>query len=531
MIKLLTVPQMQALEKEASENGISYAEMMERAGKGIAQWIYDGYENGLVLGLVGTGNNGGDTLIALETLAAKGWPCKAYLPKARATEDPLLARATLAGVEIVTHHNAQDLETLDAWLGEAAVLLDGILGTGAQLPLKKEIVLVLNRIQTHDTHFDVIAIDCPSGVDCSTGATAPETLPAAVTLCIEAIKTGLLALPAFQYVGQMHIVPLNLPTELKSWPSPTRFVISDQMAHDLLPIRPDDAHKGTFGTALIAAGSINYTGAAYLAAKAAARIGTGLIQLAVPGPLHIALAGSLPDITWHILPHQMGVISADAADVILKVVNKANALLLGPGWGQEDTTAEFLKRLLQSSQKASPKRGIGFVILDDETQPESAHPLPPLVVDADALKLLAQIPDWADLLPPETILTPHPGEMAALTGLTVEAIQADRAGIASQFAQKWQHVVILKGAFTVIAAPNGQTAILPLATAALAHAGSGDVLAGILVGLRAQGLSAVDAAIAGTWVHGQAGLAAADHFGNTASVLASDVLEAIADVL
>lgn len=531
MIRLLTVNEMKTIEEEANENGVTYAEMMERAGSGIAAWVMGEYEPAALIGLVGSGNNGGDVLVALEHLASRGWTCRALLPLPRASDDTLIQRAAAAGVEIHTCQPKEDFSTLDDWMKDAVLILDGILGTGARLPLKPEISAVLNYVSAHEQSLDVIAVDCPSGVDCNTGEAAPETLFANVTLCIEAVKTGLLKLPAYEHAGMFVVIPLDLPAALKSWPQPPRLVISDYMARELLPTRPDDAHKGSFGTALIAAGSINFTGAALLAARAACRIGTGLVRLAVPGPLHLALAGHLPDVTWLILPHEMGVISADAAEVLLKNLQKASVLLIGPGWGQEETTAEFLKRLLVSGQKSAPRRGIGFVIVDEETPEAGQSPLPALVIDADGLKLLGRIPEWHRLLPAQAILTPHPGEMAVLTGLPVEEIQKDRLGVAARFAHEWQHVVVLKGAFTVIAHPDGQLAVLPVATAALAHAGTGDVLAGIITGLRAQGLSAFDAAVAGAWVHGQAGLRVAERFGGTTCVLASDVLEAIPEII
>ena len=157
--------------------------------------------------------------------------------------------------------------------------------------------------------------------------------------------------------------------------------------------------------------------------------------------------------------------------------------------------------------------------------------LPPLVIDADGLKLLARLPDWPSRLSPQAVLTPHPGEMAVLTGLTLEEVQADRIGTAERFAHLWGHIVVLKGAFTVIASPAGKTAVIPVATPALARAGTGDVLAGLIAGLRAQGVGAFEAAAAGAWIHAQAGLRAAEKLGSTACVLAGDVLEAVAGVM
>lgn len=154
-----------------------------------------------------------------------------------------------------------------------------------------------------------------------------------------------------------------------------------------------------------------------------------------------------------------------------------------------------------------------------------------MVFDADGLKLLSQISNWHTLLSDMAVLTPHPGEMAIMTGLSVSEIQSDRMVVARKFAQEWGHVVVLKGAFTVIAAPSGETYTIPVATPALARAGSGDVLAGLIVGLRAQGLEPVEAAVAGSWIHAQAGLSAAEIFGSTASVLAGDILASVPDIL
>jgi ADP-dependent NAD(P)H-hydrate dehydratase / NAD(P)H-hydrate epimerase len=172
-----------------------------------------------------------------------------------------------------------------------------------------------------------------------------------------------------------------------------------------------------------------------------------------------------------------------------------------------------------------------FPAAEGEARPEENGPLPPLVIDADGLKLLAKITDWPSQLPGPAVLTPHPGEMAVLTGLPVEEIQADRVQMAERFSQEWGHVVVLKGAFTVVAAPDGQTAVIPVASAALARAGTGDVLAGLIPGLLAQGMEAFPAAVAGAWIHAQAGLLAAEALGSSAAVLAGDLLPAIPEIL
>jgi ADP-dependent NAD(P)H-hydrate dehydratase / NAD(P)H-hydrate epimerase len=348
---------------------------------------------------------------------------------------------------------------------------------------------------------------------------------------MEAVKQGMLIFPAYAKIGMLEVVALGLPEGLESIDKIQREVMTIDSAASLLPPRPPDAHKGTFGTALVIAGSINYTGAAYLAGKAAYLIGTGLVRLAVPGPLHTVLAGQLPEATWLVLPHDMGVINSKAADVVMKNLDRIRALLFGPGFGTDDATGEFVERLVSSRPAPRQRGAIGFVRSAPAQETGEPTRLPPLVIDADGLNLLAKIENWYQLLPESSILTPHPGEMSTLTGLSTQDIQQDRVGVAEKFAVQWGHVVVLKGAVTVVAAPDGRTAVIPIASAGLARAGTGDVLAGIIVGLLAQGLPAYQAAAAGAWIHADAGLVAVERVGHPASVLARDVLEAIPEVL
>lgn len=534
-MKLVTVSQMQAIEKEADANGLTYDQMMQNAGHGLANIVLDllADENELeAVGLVGSGNNGGDTLVALIALASKGWKARAYLVKRK--KDELVKKFAEAGGEVISGDKA--FELLANSIETADVLLDGVLGTGIKLPLKKDVAELLSEVNGILDALDesplVIAVDCPSGVDCDTGEVADETIPADITVTMAAVKQGLLKMPAYEYVGNLQVVDIGLPDDLPSLKDLNTNVAEENIISMLLPERPIDSHKGTFGTAFIAAGSVNYTGAVLLAAEAAYRAGTGLVTLAVPGPVHTALAGQIPEAIWVVLPQSMGVISSDASEVLVKNIERATALLIGPGFGMETTTKEFVENLLVG--KSVPKKStvrIGFLHEASEKKDETNNVLPPMVVDADGLKLLAQIKDWHTKLPETTILTPHPGEMAVLTGLSKDAIQEDRQGIAQKYAKEWGHVVVLKGAFTAIASPDGRVTVIPIASPALARAGTGDVLAGLIVGLRAQGLDAFDAAVAGAWIHAQAGLYAADDLGTTASVLASDVLNSISDVL
>lgn len=533
-MKLVTVPQMQAIEKEADAGGLTYDQMMENAGQGLADVILELFIEGIepeVVGLVGPGNNGGDTLVAMTALLARGWKASAYLVKRK--KDALVKRFVEAGGKVLS---GTGFEELAQALENADVFLDGVLGTGTRLPLKKDVADVLSEVNDLLDSVEagplVIAVDCPSGVDSDTGAAADQAIHADLTVTMAAVKQGLLKLPAFEYVGEIQVVDIGLPDDLPSLKELTAEVAEEEMVSALLPERPLASHKGTFGTALIAAGSVNYTGAVVLAGEAAYRAGAGLVTLAVPAPLHGALSGHFLEATWVLLPHELGVISAEATDVLVRNFEKATALLIGPGFGTEDTTKEFVENLLTGKfvSKKSTAR-IGFVHEESEKKEDKTQKLPSLIFDADGLKLLAQIKDWPQKLPESAILTPHPGEMAVLTGLSKEEIQENRHQIALRYAKEWGHVVVLKGAFSVIASPDGRMTVIPVASPALARAGTGDVLAGLIVGLRAQGLEPFEAAVAGAWIHAQAGLYAADDLGTNASVLAGDVLNSISDVL
>jgi hydroxyethylthiazole kinase-like uncharacterized protein yjeF len=327
-MKLVSVSEMHAIEMEANANGLTYEQMMENAGYHLAQEVMtlasyvNDDDNVQVLGLIGPGNNGGDTLVAMARLAEKGWATRAYLIKRKSASDSLVKRLEDADGEIYFADEDADFIQLSAFLETADILLDGILGTGFKLPLKEDIGKILasvkNLLRLNSSPPMVIAVDCPSGINCDTGEISSQSISADATITMAAVKQGLLKLPAYELTGEVRVVDIGDLGQLRSWQELNNQVADDSLVSSYLPGRPADAHKGTFGTALIAAGSLNYTGAALLAGKAAARIGAGLVTLAVPLPIHGILAGHFPEATWILLPHEMGVISAVAADVLIK---------------------------------------------------------------------------------------------------------------------------------------------------------------------------------------------------------------------
>ena len=512
MQKYLSVDEMIQVEKAADAAGHTYEKMMACAGKSLADAILYAYShnrNKKMIGLIGSGNNGGDGLIGLTHLAIAGWEVVSYLVKDR-REDPLVKSLVNAGGRVVWMGEDEDFSQLSREIEACDFLLDGILGTGIKLPLRDPVPALLTKMNTllegMNKDVVVIAVDCPSGVDCDSGEAAESCIPADLTVCMSAVKQGLLKLPAYAYLGDLVVGDIGLPDNLPVWDKIERFVLDEAYFYDVIPERALDGHKGTFGTAMIVGGSKNYTGAPLLAGKAAFRSGAGWVQMVVPEVIHMVLAGNYVEATW--LPmkgNAKGFVGQDGHDLMAEM-GKATAILLGPGFGMGEEVKAFVETLV-------------------------GYDLPPAVVDADGLKLLSQIDHWWEKLPENSILTPHPGEMSIITGLSTQEIQSDRVRTAEKFADKWGHVVVLKGTFTVVAAPGGKTAILPIATPALGRAGTGDVLAGIITGLRAQGMKAFDAAAAGVWAHAQAGLTAAVYKGSTAGVLAGDLIEVLPEIM
>lgn len=512
MDRYLSVEEMISIEKAADAAGHTYSKMMAFAGKSLAEAVLDEFgevQSPTVLGLVGSGNNGGDTLVAMTLLADLGWECIGYLITDR-TGDLLAAQFQEAGGKIIQFAEDQDLNRLRWLVPESDILLDGLLGTGIRLPLREPVSEILEAVgeslQYAEVRPKVVAVDCPSGVDCDEGRASELCLVADLTVCMAAVKQGLLKLPAYAYLGKLVVGEIGMPDDLPQLTKIQRYVLDQESVFQLIPERPLDGYKGTFGTVLIVAGSQNLPGAALLAGKSAFRIGAGWVNIAVVKTLQPALVAGFPEATWLPLPGDSDGLNADSARELHASIGKETAMLVGPGFGLASGAQEFMTELL-------------------------ARDLPPLVVDADGLKLLAGIDGWWRKLPEDSILTPHPGEMSILTGMDISSIQENRIEAAERSSKIWGHVVVLKGAFTVVAEPAGRTTVLPIATPALARAGTGDVLAGMITGFRAQGLPAFDAANAGVWLHAQAGLSAAQQLGSTAGVLAGDLIDQLPGLL
>jgi hydroxyethylthiazole kinase-like uncharacterized protein yjeF len=538
-MKVVTVSQMREIERETDQAGTSYGQMMENAGRGVAQAIMDRLDTDgrSVIVLVGPGNNGGDGLVAGRYLAQAGARVAFYLFKPRTIDDPNFARVQQMGLPVVLVKEDEDYQTLHKMIAKADVVVDALLGTGVDRPISGTLKAILqqtgtaldaNRRRRAALHQGpvsprlptvrstdlplVVAVDCPSGLNCDTGCLDTATISADMTVTFAAPKIGQFLFPGAAALGELVVADIGSPVDLPTLEAVGLELATADDIRGLLPPRPLDGHKGTFGKVMIVAGSINYTGAAALAGEAAYRAGAGLVTLAIPGNLHGPLAARLAEATFILLPHEMGAVTEDAVPILIESLEGYDALLIGPGLGRDQKTRAFLKALV-AGEKSSAKGRIGFVSSVTACPASHTLTLPPMVIDADGLNLLAELENWPGLLRPNCILTPHPGEMSRLVGRPRDSIVADRIGVAQQAAADWGQVVVLKGAFTVVAAPDGQTTLLPFADPALATAGSGDVLAGAIAALLGMGLAPFWAAVVGAFLHGASGQMAAMEVG------------------
>ncbi len=535
-VRIITVDESRALENAANAQGLSFADMMENAGRRTAEAIRSrmAIKDKRVLVLVGPGNNGGDGLVAAHYLSQLGADVTCYIWRRDVEGDKNYLRVRDEGLRVLWAEDDADYVAFRSLVTSAHLLVDALLGVGVTRPiggtLRELLDLVRQALESGApsgllgtvpsrrgrTRPLVVAVDCPTGLDCDTGALDPAALHSDLTVSFAHAKRGLLRFPGAEAVGDLMIADIGIPAELADEVSLE--MATPELVRMWLPERPRSAHKGTFGRALIVAGSVTYVGAAALAGAAATRVGAGLVTMGLPMPVQPAVAAQLTEATYLLLPHDMGVTTSGAIDLLSERMGEYDALLLGPGLTLEKETVKFVHQLL-APEPSEPKGRIGFV---GRASPSAAERLrlPPLVVDADGLNALAQADKWWAWLPPETILTPHPGEMARLMGgsTTVQDIQADREECARRMAREWGAVVVLKGAFTVVASPGGRVVVIPFANPGLASAGSGDVLAGAIVGLRAQGVGAYQAAVAGAYLHGLAGELAREDLGDTGMV-------------
>jgi len=516
-VKIVTAAQMAALERASERHGVSTDTLMENAGLAVARaarQVLGGAAGARVLVLVGPGNNGADGLVAARHLRRWGAEVTAYLVTRRPAADPKMDLAREYGVGVLHFANDPGLARLEQLLAGSRLVIDAVLGTGRARPLEgitKNVLLCLGACRGVATRPRVLALDLPTGLNPDTGEVDPACPVADLTVALGLPKAGLLAFPGAAHVGELRVVDIGLPSGTEEEEGIDLELLTAELAGRLLPARPLNSHKGTFGHALVVAGSRNYVGAAYLASQAAVRAGAGLVTLATPRSVYSIAAGKLTEVIHLPLPEDgEGRVSAEAADTIRSSLSRYSTILVGCGLGWSQGTTDFLERLLLEMRPAVPTV--------------------PTVIDADGLNNLSGLADWWRRLGGPVAVTPHPGEMATLTGTSAPELQKDRVESARQWATQWNVTVVLKGAHTVIAEPGGLVRVSPFANPGLASGGTGDVLAGIIAGLLAQGLSPADATCCGVYLHGRVAEAVRDRMGD-AGTIASDLIERLPETM
>jgi ADP-dependent NAD(P)H-hydrate dehydratase / NAD(P)H-hydrate epimerase len=505
LMHIVTVAEMRELESRAErEYGLTSHILMENAGKGAADILAAHINRTRSLAelefliLVGPGNNGGDGLVMGRYLERWGGLVSLYRWKEQ--------RLTIHG-EDVPEKDAQ--EKLEEVLDRARYVLDALLGTGVSRPLPESMRSLLGRVRQVREKRDslrVVAVDLPTGMNADTGEVDAGTISADITITLACPKQGFFFFPGRDYLGKLYVGDIGLPAELEQHLRTE--MLTDALVKKVLPKRPLDSNKGTFGKVMLLCGSPDYPGSAFLAGSGAGRVGAGLVTLAVTKQMHPIYASALHEATFVLLPDEHAE-SFERSSTLMDHLEGYRSLLIGPGLGQSSSIREVILQVLEQL-RAMP----------DEQRPH-------VVIDADGLNNLSALERWWTLLPAGTVITPHPGEMGRLcNGVKVSGGNVDRLDLARSKAQEWQVTLVLKGACTIIAEPDGHTRINWLANPALATAGTGDVLAGLLAGLLAQHVRPFDAASAAVYLHTAAAELVSAEIGH-AGLLASDLLAKI----
>jgi NAD(P)H-hydrate epimerase len=503
-MKLVTAAEMRELEAAAFASGATPEGLMEVAGRGVAEAVAGRLGNARakrILVLVGPGNNGGDGLVAARYLHDMAADVRVYLLAPRPPDDANYAELVERDVDLIELEPGLIETQLPAEASHADAIIDAALGIGGRRPLDAFYATALVALKQH--RGILFAVDVPSGLDADSGAVDSATPKADVTLTLGYSKLGLHLLPGATHAGEVEVLDIGLDPALGARIQTE--IMTAVWARDALPDRPLVSNKGSFGRVMVVAGSHSYTGAATLACLGALRAGAGLVTLASLPGVRAAAASQLPEVTFVGLPEVNGQPDVGAAGAVIEAMPGYDVLLLGPGLGQSDGAQALVRGLL-----AGP--GIAQT---------------PVVIDADALNTLARDPAWNESLRRTAVLTPHPGEFARLAGTTVAEVQSRRLETAREQAKAWNQTVVLKGAETVIAAPDGRALLSPFANPALATAGTGDVLAGAIAALMAQGLEPLAAAGLGVYLHGDAAELYAAEYGPS-GLLASEVAAGIA---
>ncbi len=488
--QLVTAAQMAAIDRRAIAGGIPSLKLMEVAGLGVVQVladVLDGFAQRQLVVLCGKGNNGGDGFVVARHAVMQGASVQVFLA---APVDDVQGdvRVNLDRLPVPVCQLSNEFSAVRNALKKADGVVDALLGTGIRGGARGCIADVIGLLET--VACPIVSVDVPSGLDADTGRINGPCVTATCTVTFAKPRLGHFFYPGRSQCGRLHVVDIGIPETAIEAENVETYLISPAMARHLLPHRAPNAHKGDCGRVAVVAGSVGLTGAAALSATAALKSGAGLVTLCVPESLNDILEAKVTEAMTKSVPEvrKARCLSLRAYGEILRLAKQADALAIGPGLGTHRETVALVRRLVCNVKV-------------------------PTVIDADGLNALSGDLDAVKSCNAPLILTPHLGEFSRLTGQSIDAIKRDPAGLARRFAVNTGAVLVLKGAPTIVAMPNGKMYFNPTGNAGMATGGTGDVLTGVLVALLGQGLSVSDAACLGVYMHGLAGDLAAENIG------------------
>ena len=503
----VTNEQMKAAEAAADKNGISYMKLMRNAGEACftrISKILGGVAEKAFVVLAGRGNNGGDGIVIANLLAEERASVILVfvqdLPKSETARQCYSTYEKTVKSCIYIHRT----DAVKRAISSCDAIIDCVFGTGFHGELEESLADLFGYVEENCSGIK-ISVDVPSGIDSNTGDIAKGAFRPDFTIVLGAMKRGLYSHPAYESCGGVMLADIGIPAVCYE---SCEAVLSDEVLREFIPERRRVSHKGTYGRMLNISGSAFYTGAALLSTNGALRMGVGLCTLATPTRVINAIATAVPETTYIPLEQDFdGFINEKSVDMVLMELeqHKYDAVLAGCGLGNRKTTADLTEIVIRNADC-------------------------PVIIDADGLNSLAGNINVLKESKKGVIVTPHPAEFSRMTGKTVEAIQHDRIGAAKTFSKEYGCVTVLKGVNTVIAAPDGQTFINTTGNAGLAKGGSGDVLAGMIASLAAQGVELLYAAALGAYLHGFA----ADYLAKTkglAGILPRDIPEILPEIL
>jgi hydroxyethylthiazole kinase-like uncharacterized protein yjeF len=496
LLPLFDAEQMRAIDRWAiDEQGVPSLELMERAGEGVYRTVEELVPDGPVAVVCGKGNNGGDGLVVARLLrdAGRAVTVLCTSPIEEFSGDAAANLARLPGEQ-----PRESEEGLEGVLQDAALIVDALLGTGFEGVPRGVLAKAIEAIER--ARAPVVSVDVPSGVDASTGAVSGVAVSATATVTFHAAKPGLWIHPGKAHAGDLHTIDIGIP---RGAPQRSATGLLERGVTHELPRRGATSTKFSSGHVVVAGGSRELTGAPRLAARASARAGAGYVTACLPASLQPLLAAGMLEVMTRALPDEHGALTVHGIPEVLGMLERGGTLALGPGLGRSEGARAFARELARTAPVA-------------------------MVLDADGLNAHAGALHELAARDAPTVITPHAGELARLLQCDGEEVSRNRLASARSACEQAQAVVVLKGDDTLIAEPSGRVAISPGESPALATAGTGDVLTGVIAALLAQGLGAFQAACAAVWLHAEAGRLAARRQGAAEGVIASDVIAALA---